>query len=349
MEKTNQPNRILKRVFFGLLAAFVVLGIVAGILFRTYMSKFYQNRVEVVAAPTVSGEPLPTEVPPTPDPFAAALSTDVDYYETGEIQNVPIYSQDKIDRYIISILVVVKNGSIASEEQQTDMIFIISYNQLLMKFSAVGIPRDTLVQIDGYGWKRINAAYSLGGIGLLTNTINQSFGLDIQNYVYIGTEELARLADNVNGIPVNLTDAEAAYLNEQLGTSLSAGQQQLTGEQIVAYLLDRTSDNKGDLGRTEKQLTVIHDTFDYLTDTFDKTFLYPFMAMVGDSVRTNLEYDILAGIAYVMAVSDDLTFHTLRIPFDDAYTEMSYDGGYAILPEFEKNRILVMQELYGKE
>lgn len=349
MKKTNQPNRILKRVFFGLLAAFVVLGIVAGILFRTYMSKFYRNRVEVVAAPTVSGEPLPTEVPPTPDPFAAALSTDVDYYETGEIKEIPIYEQDKIDRFIISILVVVKNGTIADEELTTDMIFIVSYNQLQMKFTSVAIPRDTLVQIDGYGWKRINAAYSLGGIGLLTNTINQSFGLDIQNYVYTGTEELAQLADGIGGIPVFLTENEAAYINENTGSSLISGLQSLSGEQVIAHLLDRTSDNKGDLGRAQSQLAVIKNTFDYLINNFDKTFLYPFMGMISENIRTNIDFDTLAGIALEMALSDDLTFHTLRVPYDDAYTEIAFDGGYAILPEFEKNHILLRQDLYGKE
>ena len=349
MEKTNQPNRILKRVFFGLLAAFVVLGIVAGILLKSVLGKIHQNRIDVVAAPGVSSEPVSTEAPPTPDPFAEALSTDVDYYETGEIKEIPIYEQDKIDRFIISILVVVKNGTIADEELTTDMIFIVSYNQLQMKFTSVAIPRDTLVQIDGYGWKRINAAYSLGGIGLLTNTINQSFGLDIQNYVYTGTEELAQLADGVGGIPTELTENDAAFLNERFGTTLTGGVQKLTGEQIVAHLLDRTTDNKGDLGRAQAQLMAIRYAFDYLVNNFDKTFLYPFMGLIFDNVRTNLDYETLGGIALEMTMSDDLTFNTIRVPYDDAFTEIAFDGGYAILPEFEKNRILLRQELYGKE
>lgn len=348
-QKVTKSNRVLRIMFFSMLSAALVLGVVAGIVIRNTLGKVYRDRVEVVAAPVSDSTLAPVEIPPTPDPFAAALASDVDYYETGEIQNIPIYSQDKIDRFIMSFLVVVKNGSTDSQEQQTDMIFIISYNQLQQKFTVVAIPRDTLVQIDGYGWKRINTAYSLGGIGLLTNTINQSFGLDIQNYVYIGTDELAKLADEVNGIPATLSDAEAAYLNSKFGTSLVSGKQMLSGEQIVAYLLDRTSDDKGDIGRSETQLEVVHDAFDYLTDTFDKTFLYPFMSLILNHVRTNLEYDILGGIALEMAMSDDLTFHTLRMPFDDAYTEMSFDGGYALLPEFEKNRILIMQELYGKE
>ena len=36
---------------------------------------------------------------------AEALRTDIDYYETGEIQPVPIYEQKKIDKYLFTILV----------------------------------------------------------------------------------------------------------------------------------------------------------------------------------------------------------------------------------------------------
>ena len=347
MEKKS--NRVLKTVFFSLLIAFIVLAIAAGVLLRVVLGKIHRDRVEIVAAPSAATEAAPTEVPPTPDPFAEALSTDVDYYETGEIKEIPIYEQDKIDRFIISILVVVKNGSIEDKDLQTDMIFIVSYNQLQQKFTVVGIPRDTLVPIEGYGWKRINAAYTLGGIGLLTNTINEAFGLDVQNYVYTGTTELAELADGVNGIPADLSEAEAAYLNEKLGCALHPGKQMLTGEQIVTHLLDRTSDGKGDLGRAETQIEIVHGAFAYMVDAFDDTFLYPFMHMIFDNIRTNLDYDTLMGIGLEMTMSDELTFRTLRMPFDGAFTETSFDGGYAILPEFEKNRILVMQELYGKE
>lgn len=349
MEKKKKPVwRIVLLSILGVLALIVL----AVILFiNGIFGKLHRDKVDIVSAPVTDTSTTATaEIAlPTADPFEEALKTDIDYYETGEIQKVPIYEQSKIDRFITSVLVVVKNGSIEDDTHQTDMIFIVSWNALQQKFTAVAIPRDTLVPLDEYGWKRINAAYTYGDRGMLINTINASFGTDIQDYVLIGTTELAKLADGVNGIPVDLTEGEAAYLNEQMGCSLTAGPQRLTGEQIVQYLLDRTSDNKGALGRAECQLKVIKDTFTYLTDTFDKDFLYPFMQIIANGILTNMDFESLSGIGHEMVMSDDLSFVTIRMPFDDSYTEMNYDGGYALLPEFEKNQILLQQALYGKE
>ena len=50
-----------------------------------------------------------------------------------------------------------------------------------------------------------------------------------------------------------------------------------------------------------------------------------------------------------MAVAEDLTFATHRLPFDGSYTELNADGAYALLPAFEKDRILLRQALYGTE
>ncbi len=347
-EARKKPNRKLKIAFLSLLAAFLVLGAVCFCIVQKALSNLHAGRVEIVAAP---GEgPAETAVPlPTADPFQEALRTDIDYYETGEIQPVPIYEQKKIDKYIFTILVVVQNGSTAGEDPQTDMIFLVSYNQLLFKFTVVAIPRDTLVQVEGNGWKRINAAYALGGLGSLINTLNSNFGLDVQDYVYIGTDELRDLVDGVNGIPAHLTEGEAAYLNDLLGCRLAAGPQQLTGEQAIAYLLDRTSDGKGDLGRAQVQLQVVQDTFRYLQDTFDRDYLYPFMLLIFQGIRTNMDFEALMDLSHEILVAEELVFETVRMPYENSYSELTYDGSYSILPEFEKNRILLMQDLYGKE
>ena len=50
-----------------------------------------------------------------------------------------------------------------------------------------------------------------------------------------------------------------------------------------------------------------------------------------------------------MAVSNDLTVSTIRLPFEDSFTELMYAEAYSILPEIEKNTILLQQSLFGKE
>lgn len=348
METQNTPKK--KR---GLKIALIVLAIVAILVLiaviygASLWSSIRQNLIPTVKNP--DRESAANLATPSAELFDEALRTDIDYYETGEIQEVPIYEQNKIDRYTITMAVVVQQGKIDSEPRQTDMVFLVSYNQLLQKLSFVALPRDMLLPTHEYGWKRVGAIYAAGGIGLLINTVNDCFDLGIQDYVYTGTDELAQLADAVNGVPAELTDAEAKYINEQTGSTLSAGKNRLSGSQAVCYLSDRISDNKGDIGRSEKQLVLISDTFQYLTDNFDREYLVPLFTIIFKCIRTNFDWDSLFGLGYEVAVANELIVTTIRMPFDDAFSEIMYEGAYSILPEIEKNKILLQQILFGKE
>ncbi|MBQ1820217.1 MAG: LCP family protein [Clostridia bacterium] len=362
-EKPKKPFRKLRIAFFALCIVFALLCVLCVILCQTKVplcrdARLFTNDsrgfrliscgVQIVKR---SGEAIDVNTLPTPDAelFDEAMRTDMDYYETGEIKKIPIYEQRRIDSSIFSMVVVVQNGSVKEENATTDMIFIASFSQPRQKFTVISVARDMLVPLSESEWKRINTAYANGGIGMLINTINDTFDLDIQNYVITGTKELAALADGVEGIPAMLTEAEAATVNATCGSSLTAGKQQLSGEQIVTLLLDRTSDNKGDLGRADRQVEIVEDAFLYMQDKFDSKFLYPFFRTIFNSILTNFDFETLRDVGYEMAVSDELTFETLRLPFDEAYTELNADGAYALLPAFEKNRILLRQALYGKE
>ncbi len=362
-QSQKKTYRKLRTAFFALCAAFLLLAVLGIVLGTTKVQMCREVRffscdsrgfhLISCGVQTVKRQYAPIDVNslPTPDAalFGEAMRADIDYYETGEIKEVPIYEQKKIDKFIFSMVIVVQNGSVASDERQTDVMYLASWNPLRQKFTVVSVARDTLVPLSEDEWKRINTAYARGGVGLLINTVNDVFELDIQNYVVTGTDELIALADAVGGIPATLSEEEAAYIGGACGTELKPGAQQLTGEQIVALLLDRTSDNKGDLGRADRQVEIVNDAFRYMQDQFDSEFLYPFFRTIFKSIRTNVDFETLRGVGYEMAVSDELTFETLRLPFDDAYTELNVDGAYALLPAFEKNRILLRQALYGKD
>ena len=325
METQNTPKkRHGLKIALIILAIVLVLVLAAVIYGASLWSNLRQNLIPTVQKPDRdSAAALAT---PSAELFAEALRTDIDYYETGEIQEVPIYEQAKIDKYTITMALVVQQGKIDSEPRQ-----------------------DMLLPTHEYGWKRLGSIYATGGIGMLINTLNDCFELGIQNYVYTGTEELSQLADTVKGVPATLTEAEAAYINEKTSSNLSAGSHRLSGSQAICYLSDRVSDGKGDIGRAEKQLALINDTFWYLTDNFDREYLFPLFATIFDCIRTNLDWDTLSGIVYEIAVSNDLIVTTVRLPFDDSYSEIMYDDAYSILPEIEKNRILIQQVLFGKE
>lgn len=345
--QTTQKKKRGLKIALIVLAVIAVLALIAVIYGASLWNSIRQGLIPTVQNP--DRESVANLATPSAELFDEALRTDIDYYETGEIVEMPIYAQDKIDKYTITMAVVVQQGKIDTEPRQTDMIFLVSYNQLQQKLSIVALPRDMLLPTHDYGWKRVGAIYGTGGMGMLINTVNDCFGLGIQDYVYTGTEELASLADSIDGVPATLTEAEAAYINKQLGSDLSAGATRLSGSQAICYLTDRISDGKGDLGRAEKQLAVINDTFWFLTDNFERDYLFPLFTVIFKSIRTNFDFQTISDLGYEVAVANELTVATVRLPFEDAYSEIALDGAYAILPEIEKNKILLQQVLFGKE
>ncbi|MGB0102286.1 MAG: LCP family protein, partial [Nocardioides sp.] len=89
--------------------------------------------------------------------------------------------------------------------QRTDTIMLLHTGDgpnLLMS-----IPRDSLVEVPGYGTTKINAAYAFGGPKLLTKTIEDTTGIKVDQYVEIGLGGLAGVVDAVGGIEICPTQA----------------------------------------------------------------------------------------------------------------------------------------------
>lgn len=114
----------------------------------------------------------------------------------------------------------------------------------------LSIPRDSYVEIPGHGMNKINAAFSIGGAELLTETIEHNTGLEMNGYMEIGFGGFANVVDAVDGVEIcvkNAMDDEQAHIN------LQPGCQVLDGKTALGYVRARYSDPKGDLGRAERQ------------------------------------------------------------------------------------------------
>jgi LCP family protein required for cell wall assembly len=114
----------------------------------------------------------------------------------------------------------------------------------------ISIPRDSLVEIPGFGQNKINAAYSLGGPPLLVQTVEQATGVRIGGYVEVGFDGFYEIVEAVGGVEVCL---EAPIADERAGIDLPAGCQTLGGADALGYVRTRYTDPNGDFGRVERQ------------------------------------------------------------------------------------------------
>lgn len=119
----------------------------------------------------------------------------------------------------------------------------------------ISIPRDTLVEIPGYGDAKINAAYSYGGAPLLVQTVEQLTGLTVDNYLEIGMGGVVSLVDAVGGVNLCYDYDVSDPLS---GLEWTAGCATVDGTTALAFARMRHSDPLGDIGRGMRQRQVIN-------------------------------------------------------------------------------------------
>jgi LCP family protein required for cell wall assembly len=113
----------------------------------------------------------------------------------------------------------------------------------------VSIPRDSYVPIPGYDSDKINAAFSLGGAQLLTQTVEEATGLRIDHYAEIGFAGFAGLVDAVGGVTVCPTEPISDPL---AGIELPAGCQHIDGRAALGFVRSRATP-RADLDRMANQ------------------------------------------------------------------------------------------------
>jgi LCP family protein required for cell wall assembly len=151
----------------------------------------------------------------------------------------------------------------------------------------ISIPRDSYVNIPGYGMDKINAAYSFGGPALLAQTIQSDTGLYINHYMGIGFGGFVNVVNAVGGVTMCLPQA----INDQAsGLNLQAGCQVLSGGQALAYVRDRHTFVTQDLQREQDQRIFLSALLKKMTST--GVILNPFAAIPAASgAASNLTVD----------------------------------------------------------
>lgn len=123
--------------------------------------------------------------------------------------------------------------------------------------SNISLPRDTYVEIPGYGWDKLNASYAYGGPALLVKTVEKLTGLTVDHYAEIGMGGVSKIVDAVDG--VNLC-FDLSVKDERSELNWEAGCHDANGKTALAFARMRYSDPRGDIGRAERQRQVVSKT-----------------------------------------------------------------------------------------
>ncbi|GAA4075376.1 LCP family protein [Nocardioides kongjuensis] len=118
----------------------------------------------------------------------------------------------------------------------------------------VSIPRDSPLEIPGFGRSKVNSAYAKGGTPLLVQTLEKATGLRVDQYVEIGFGGLVGVVDAVGGIEIC---PKQRIKDKDSGLNVKKGCQEVDGATALAYSRARKYSPISDLARVQQQREVI--------------------------------------------------------------------------------------------
>lgn len=255
--------------------------------------------------------------------------------------------------HIINILLVGQDAREGQGRQRSDAMILCTFNTGTNTLTMTSFLRDTYVQIPGYSDNRLNVPYVLGGFQLLDETLELNFGVHVDANVEVNFAGFAHIVDAMGGVNIELTSAEANYLNKrgnwdvpgQYNWKLTKGMNKLTGEQALAYSRIRYLDS--DFGRTNRQRKVLTALINQCRD-MNLLELNKLVDTVLPYVTTDMTNAQITG--YMMELFPMLSsvqINTQHIPADNAYTLTMIRGMSVLLPDLEKNRQILFESLMG--
>ena len=137
-------------------------------------------------------------------------------------------------------------------EQRSDAIMLAHLSEDGKNAYIVSIPRDSWVEIPGYGMNKVNAAFSFGGPSLYVQTIEQLTDTRIDHLAVVDWNGLIGLVDVLGGVTLTFDDETVAR-----SRTWPAGTHTLNGEEVRDYVGERYRLPRGDFDRVERQQNVL--------------------------------------------------------------------------------------------
>lgn len=242
---------------------------------------------------------------------------------------------------------------------RTDCIMIATINKKEKALKLTSLMRDLYVQVPGYQDNKLNAAYNIGGMPLLVDTIKQNLNLEVDGYVLVDFDKFEKVIDRLGGVEITLTDWEASYLNRTNYISnpayrnVKSGKQVLNGNQALGYSRIRyvkTADNlRDDFGRNARQRAILMAIF----NKYKSKSAVDLITMLPDIlslVTTDLDKnDMIGYIATILTLGAN-ELETFRIPVEGAYEEAKVREMAVLLPtNWSKNIDALHKFIFGDE
>ena len=268
-----------------------------------------------------NGSNMSREIEPPDSDFSGVIVDDPVHINDAvdSVNSIEVQGNTKVITNILLVGVETDVGSrddITNYSGRSDSMIILSIDKYHKTIKLISLLRDNYVAIPGYGYSKLNAAFTWGGFDLLAQTIEQNYRLKIDQFVAVNFKAFTMAVGAMGGVDIVLTDAEINEFrenNQKVPVKTNEeGLCHLDAEQTLYY--SRIRHIGDDWGRTTRQRTVIQALMEKA-----KT--------AGIGTLNNVLYEVLPYISTNISEGEILGYVA------GAPTYLSYEVSEKMLPE----------------
>lgn len=251
----------------------------------------------------------------------------------------------------INILLLGIGGEGHTGPLLTDTILIASVKPSTHEAALFSLPRDLVVNIPGYEYRKINNTYSFGeedgrgGPALMRTVVEDVLGDTIHYFIRADFAGFTRFIDDLGGITLTVATpfVDRQYPTDDFGyqtIAFESGEQRFNGEQTLQFTRSRhgTNGEGSDFARAKRQQLVLlalkEKIFSFST-LMNPTAVANGMETLGEHILTDFEpWEILRLARLALATKKESIEHAV---FDTSETGLlkavtGFDGAYLLEP-----------------
>lgn len=360
-KKNNGLTKIL--ITLSVILVLVAAGILGVMVYRMTSIQMEANKPTV---PTLVTEP--SAIVEVTEAGEEVWETEETVPETTELPYTPS------GKDILNVLVIGDSSREDESAKLADTMILVTVNKLTKTVTLTSFLRDSYVKLPDYmghtcGSNRINVAYNLGynwggqggAIEMTGLTLKNNFGVEVDHTVVVDFDGFMNAVTLLGSIPIELTKAEANYLNKTLNKSLGyegydfrevyddgSTTSYLYGWECLAYARMRKAEGDGDsdIKRTARQRNLITAIFQQVKNSSMNT-LMEFAKQIMQQVTTDMTDDeILTCMWEVLPLLSGLNIQSQVIPADGTHWAKELMVGeyltYALDFDTKKNKEIMM-------
>ncbi len=219
--------------------------------------------------------------------YGYSILGSLNYMPETHVENAYISASElNTSSDVENILILGTDKRKSQSNYRSDTMMLLSIDKKHKALKLTSFLRDSWVYIPAKDrYAKLNAACAYGGPQMVIDTIEYNFKVKIDSYVMIDFNIFRTIINDIGGITLDISEAEAACITREAGYECKPGTRHVKGKTALWYARIRHLDS--DFNRTARQRKVISAIVDQV-----KTCSIPTLVNTVKDVLPEIQTDI---------------------------------------------------------